>query len=218
MNISSWLWQFLFPTCCLACGREQEWYWCASCQQKTSPPEPLAIPAPTPLSQAWAARYYHDPPIARLIHAAKYRGVPEALRQLVAVVCRVPPPITGAPPVLVPIPLHRRRFRQRGFNQADLIAQTLGHYWNWSVDSTLLERVLATTHQVGKNRAERQHNVSQAFRVRPLIQLPSSIMLIDDVLTTGATMAAAATAIQTIKPISVSAYTIAYEPYSHSLS
>lgn len=213
MTVTSWLWQFLFPIRCLACGREQQAYWCANCRPLSSPP--LIVPVPPLLAGAWAARYYHEPPIAKLVHAAKYRGVPAALTQMVIGLRPTPPPLIGRPPTLVPIPLHARRCRQRGFNQAAIIAQLLGQHWGWPVDLALLERFRPTAHQVGKSRGNRQTNVQNAFRVRAGAVVPESIMLIDDVLTTGATMAAAATVIKTIQPISVYAYTIAYEPYNH---
>lgn len=215
MSITSWLWQFLFPIRCLACGREQAWYWCDHCRQTAETTSSISVPTPAPLLNAWAARYYNDPPIAALLHTAKYRGVPEALNQLVTTLCQIPPPVIGQPPTLVPIPLHHRRLRQRGFNQAAIIAQTVGQYWSWPVDLTLLERVRPTAHQVGKDRTSRQTNVQNAFCVRPGSIMPSSVMLIDDVLTTGATLAAAAAVLKTIKPIDVYAYTIAYEPYNH---
>jgi ComF family protein len=84
--------------------------------------------------------------------------------------------------VIVPVPLYRARQRERGFNQAELIAQRLG----FPVDSRLLRRQKNTPSQTGLSRHERKRNLAGAFEVRRKIS--GTIVVVDDVYTTGSTM------------------------------
>ncbi len=90
--------------------------------------------------------------------------------------------------LLIPVPLHPRRERERGFNQAALLAREVGSRWELRVGDRLLRRIRATEAQSG-GRREREENVKGAFRaVRPDQVEGRRLLLIDDVLTTGATV------------------------------
>jgi ComF family protein len=91
--------------------------------------------------------------------------------------------------VIVPVPLHRRRLRQRGFNQSALLARELGKRLGVPVRCDLLARKLWTEPQTRLNREERLRNVRDAFRVLKLDEAGGMrILLIDDVFTTGTTL------------------------------
>jgi ComF family protein len=84
--------------------------------------------------------------------------------------------------IVVPVPLHRARERQRGFNQAELLARRLG----LTVDRSLLRRRKNTPSQTGLSRSQRALNLSAAFEVRRTP--PDCVLVVDDVYTTGATL------------------------------
>lgn len=92
-------------------------------------------------------------------------------------------------PVVVPVPLHPKRERERGFNQADLIARSFAARHKLSCDSHLLQRSKDTGHQTLRNREERLKAVEGAFALAPrTYNLAPSMLLVDDVWTTGATL------------------------------
>lgn len=95
------------------------------------------------------------------------------------------------PGALVPVPVHAERLRQRGYNQAALLARQLGAAWDIPVID-LLVRVRPTTQQHRLNRAQRLHNLSEAFALRKDARAPPRVVLVDDILTTSATLEACA--------------------------
>jgi ComF family protein len=98
--------------------------------------------------------------------------------------------------VIVPVPLHARRLRERGYNQAALLARELGKGVGLPVLEDVLVRVRNTSPQVDLNGEERKENVRGAFRC-PDDQLASkSVLLVDDVCTTGATLEACSLALK----------------------
>ena len=111
--------------------------------------------------------------------------------------------------VIIPVPLHASRQRERGFNQAKLIAQLL------SVDSSipakpLLKRVRYTTTQTALDRAERMENLHNAFRLRKKANVRAlRVLLVDDVLTTGSTLSECARVLKRAGALSVHAATAA---------
>jgi ComF family protein len=93
----------------------------------------------------------------------------------------------------VPVPLHPARQRERGYNQAALLAQPLAAALGLPYDAHVLRRVKPTPPQVGLSRQERQRNLRHAFSAEPGIA-GRTIVLVDDVVTTGSTLASAAQA------------------------
>lgn len=91
------------------------------------------------------------------------------------------------PQVLIPVPVHPSRRRQRGFNQAEELAVRLGKKLDIPVEKRLLIRTRKTTAQHGLSAAERLKNLQQAFSVCPGVKIPRSALLIDDIYTTGST-------------------------------
>ena len=158
---------------------------------ETSPPTPLdAVHAGWPFDEAMQA----------LIHAFKYRRRPSLSRIIGAMLAQrlysdLAREIQEA--ILVPVPLHRRRGRERGFNQSQLLAQTLAEAWKMKILPRALERTRFTQQQATLTAAERQKNVEGAFAPADKFSLQNqTIFLVDDVFTTGATMNACAAALK----------------------
>jgi ComF family protein len=121
--------------------------------------------------------------------------------------------------VLVPVPLHAGRYRSRGYNQAELIANALG--WHLGIPvQPLLVRSRETVSQVTLSRAERQDNLRGAFGLSPQwAATPGQhLVLIDDVRTTGATLNACARELQRTGPWQISAVTLALDLPSRELN
>ncbi len=89
---------------------------------------------------------------------------------------------------VVSIPMHEEKRRQRGYNQAEVIAQAFARRANLKIDSQILGRSRATTAQFGLNRAKRRDNLRSAFTAQPPAPgLVPRILLVDDIYTTGST-------------------------------
>jgi ComF family protein len=156
------------------------------------------------------ARCLAAPPlIARIRAAVAYDDIPKsiALRlkygrkvALAKTMARFMAPLAGTLPanaILVPVPLHRRRLWTRGFNQAALVAGDLSKRLNLQTDGAVLERTKATPPLKGMSLSQRKRTVQGAFRVSPNVDLRGrTIVLIDDVLTTGSTSEACARALR----------------------
>jgi ComF family protein len=150
-------------------------------------------------------------PLAVAVQRLKYRGrrvLADALGALLA--SRYP---FAPDALLVPVPLHVARLRERGFNQALLLARALARCRGLSVAAQALARRRTTRAQPGLAAAERRANVQGAFTVpRPQVVSGRSVVLIDDVLTSGATADACATALLAAGAVRVDVYTVGRAP------
>ncbi len=116
----------------------------------------------------------------------------------------------GAFDLILPVPLHIRRLRQRGFNQSLLIARQLGKKHGLNVNFSLLKRHRFTLTQTGLHKKERENNMQNAFDVLSPHKIEGrNIMIIDDVYTTGATVNACAKALKKAGARQVAAITLA---------
>jgi ComF family protein len=128
--------------------------------------------------------------LRKLIHVFKFEGVRTLQRPLGALLAQALPRELSFDAV-VPMPLHWRRRWQRGFNQSELLSREIARKWNVPVRA-LVRRKKATAPQAGLTSAERRKNVQGAFAVKTSRVNGMRLLLIDDVLTTGATAGACA--------------------------
>ena len=175
----------LHPPLCLRCG------WpvasagiCDACRQ--SPSQLAGIRSVS----------LHESRLRQGIHALKYSG----LRVLAGPLAEAMAEVWWREPLpahlIVPVPLHRARLRHRGYNQSLLLARELRARIGLPVRSDLLARRRNTRSQVGLSTHERWENVSGAFHcIGPSLQ-GAKVLLVDDVLTTGATLEASAAALR----------------------
>lgn len=198
----------LFPQYCVGCGKEGK-FLCYSCRQSlpriTPPlcptcgrPQPSGILCPGCVS--WLAKidgirspFRFDGVMRQAIHQLKYRN----LRALAVPLAKLLQDylITNPVPaeVLVPVPLHRKRLRERGYNQSSLLARQLGKLTNLPmVDDCLIRQRHAPPQAKTSTVEERQSNVVDAFACRDLRLRDKQVLLIDDVSTSGATLDACA--------------------------
>lgn len=151
--------------------------------------------------------------VQSLIHSFKYRGnkrLAERLGRMAArelqadgFFCNID--------VCVPVPLHRRRQRRRGYNQAEWIARGLATVYHCPVDTQTLVRAVDTETQTHKSAYERRMNVAEAFCLsRPERLANKHVLLVDDVLTTGATLLSCIDCLMRIPRISISVFTLAF--------
>ncbi len=126
--------------------------------------------------------------VAALLRRHKY-GLDQSLGRALAEYLDAAPPLhAGGYDLVIPVPLHRARLRWRGFNQAALLGAALARRLNCPLDVATLARVHATAPQTARDRGARARNVRNAFAVRrPSRVAGRRILLVDDVMTTGAT-------------------------------
>jgi len=113
--------------------------------------------------------------------------------------------------VIIPVPLHKKRLKQRGYNQSACFAKALAEKLTASVDEITLIRAKATETQTHKSRFTRFQNMQEVFVVTDLLKLKNKhVLLVDDVVTTGSTLEACAAQLLKIEGLRLSIATIAY--------
>jgi len=181
----------IFPDRCAGCGGPGGLL-CPACRAKLQPYPPDEPPAGTDgATVAWV----YDATIRRAVHRLKYgraRRVAEPLGEMLGAALLEHPQPADA---LIPVPLHPGRLAERGFNQSEAIARAAAVSLGIPVLAAGLERSRDTGHQAGLDRRARAHNIAGAFVWRGGPP-PRRVLLLDDVLTTGATISACAAALR----------------------
>ncbi len=157
-----------------------------------------AVAHPPPYERARAVASY-DGLIRKLIHDFKFRDTHDVRRLFGRWMCEAGCELIAAADCIVPVPLARFRLLSRRFNQAQLLAAEIGRRSGKPVYGQGITKIKPTIRQLGLTRLERQRNVAGAFAVAPKAApqiAGKSVLLIDDVITTGATVSAAAKALK----------------------
>lgn len=179
----------IFPIECLGCGREEEWL-CINCFKKIMPN--TRVIHGKNLDKVITLYSYDNEVIKKLIHGLKYKFMEDLALPLGALLSKELKKLEeqiGKPDFIAPIPLHKKRLLERGFNQAELIALKISECFGWPVEKNVIMRSRLTASQVDLDEAGRKENMKDAFSATDLAKvLNQKIILIDDVFTTGATM------------------------------
>ena len=223
---------WLFPPTCGGCGISGT-RWCPDCQKKVQvisdtvcdscglPQEHGGLctrcnndlPA-YKLLRSWAVFEY---PVRGALHRLKYRrdiGLGEALSsQIASFIAQLNWPVE----TMIPIPLGKQRLKERGYNQVAMVARPLSIQLGLKYLPGALVRARETRSQMGLTADERQENVRSAFSATGGNVYGRTVLLIDDVSTTGATLSSAAEALYTSGAQEVYAFTIARALPHHSL-
>ena len=211
---------FLLPPACAACDRPlddgERGLVCGRCWNRV-----VQLPAPHcercghPLQRsrcAWCAllpphvracrsfTWTHTGTGSEIVHALKYNGWHAIASEMAARMARLAWPIDVVEErsAILPVPLAKSRERERGFNQSERLAAALSAHWRVPVHGDVLERTRATHTQTRLTPEERLANVSGAFRVRDAMRAGirnAHVVLVDDVVTTAATLNACAAAL-----------------------
>jgi ComF family protein len=211
-----------FPASCSGCGREGAAL-CDACRPALDARlglpggTPLGLPAelPSPLLQLeWCAPF--SGPVRAALHDLKYAGERRLAEPLGTAMAQRWALVGTGTELVVPVPVHAERERRRGYDQAALIAAVVARRLGLPL-ALALERGRATVAQFDLDRDERAANVAGAFRPRSSDPLAARavvgqwILLVDDVVTTGATLAACAAALEEAGARAVSAVAVARE-------
>jgi ComF family protein len=215
--------ELLFPPTCAGCGAriDPTAVLCRSCDARLERIEPAACQLCQEMTRqpgrdrcascevsnsaltACVAAVRFEGEASEWIHRFKYpkrglRGLDPAPASVVGAMlreaaCRAPGP---RPDLVVPVPLHPRRLRLRGFNPAAELARSLAREFKIPFDAVALCRTRDTPSQTGLDRHERCQNVRGAFCARRGRHIPERIWLVDDVVTTSSTLTEAALALR----------------------
>lgn len=216
----------LFPRLCYGCGNHlvrNETLICTECfvviprtNYHLNPDNPVSqlFWGRCRIEKAAAFSYYtRDSRIRNLIHQLKYRGVREVgseLGKIYGVSLRSSEFLNDID-IIIPVPLHPSKIRQRGFNQSDEISRGISAVSGLPVDTGLLIRKTGTKTQTRKSRYDRWTNVRDIFLVTDEERLKGRhILLVDDVITTGSTIEACAGEILKTEGTKVSVVALAF--------
>jgi len=205
-KIKDFLLNLIFPKECVICGYEDTWL-CPDCYQKIilvkSPTCPFCKRltskgefCPTcrrkaTLTGIMIAAYY-ETPLKEIIHNYKYKMVKDLSEPLAdLLINHLQKFALPSNPLILPVPLHQKRLKEREFNQAALLGKKIADIFGLDFDDELMIRKINTKPQINLSGLERKENVKNAFLcINPQKVYKRNIILVDDVCTTGATLEA----------------------------
>ena len=174
---------------------------CEPCMGILEPEEPHWNPCPEwPELDAWYSPFPYAGGMEHAIREMKYNGRPRNAGTLAFLLAEAVRQMETCPDfsAIIPVPMHPRKERARGYNQAMILAESLGKYLEVPIFGRAVEKCRRTVSQNGLNRQERFKVLEDSFAPIPGGEIPAipKILLLDDVATTGSTLRACATAIR----------------------
>lgn len=227
MNWVTRIIDFIAPRSCVVCGRRlspSEHSLCSVCTLHLFRTTYQFTPEDNTMAQLFwgllpveraAALFFYEPrsEAAELLYRLKYGNRPdigEDLGRVMAEEMKIAGFFDGID-VLVPVPLSRKRQWQRGYNQSEMLARGISEVTGIPVVTNAVCREHFRQSQTSLSRRERQENVEGVFVLRrPQLLEDKHVLLIDDICTTGATLLACGTAIQTVRGIRISVLTLGF--------
>ena len=233
-----YLLHIIFPKVCFSCGKDLAWDTsipvCPACENGLTLPGPLICQRCGVVLKSGGAHCFHcrgskekgykckiirsacnfNASSRGLVYALKYQGadyVAPYMGRVMAQRFSALPELAGVN-VVIPVPLFKKREHKRGYNQSELLARAFCKQTGLALDVTSLVRVRDTGSQTKLGRQERVQNMSGAFSVQnPAAVKGKTVLLIDDVATTGSTLEGGAQALRTAGAKRVMAFTFARE-------
>lgn len=214
-RVVSWLGGLLLPPRCVLCGARGQppaLDLCLDCEHALPPASPPFVAGPGPMLGSYAA-FEYDFPVDHLVHALKYRGQLAVGRVLGTLLGRELSAHGGAcaVDVVIPVPLYPGRHAERSFNQSAEIARWAARALRLRFEANLAIRRRETRPQVGLHGAERRGNLAGAFVARDGAR-GLRIAVVDDVTTTGTTVAELGRALMAAGAASVVAWCVCRAP------
>jgi len=218
---------FISPRVCVVCGHRlspTERSICGVCLFHLPRTDFYLKPLDNPMAQLFwklaniqkaTALFYHQShsETARIIYRLKYNNRPDIGEDMGHVMAQelLSTGFFSDIDVLLPVPLSRKRLRQRGYNQSEMLAIGVSDITHLPIITHALQRKDFHQSQTLLNRWQRQENVAKSFQLKDGSQLRHKhVLIIDDVCTTGATLAACANALKEIEGIRVSVLTLGF--------
>jgi len=204
----------LYPRLCEVCGQalvQGERCICSNCLYNLPLDEEkhedllLQFREVFPVEAVYSLLYYHRfGPYRQLIHALKYRSRKQVGILLGESLGRRIPPDAGID-LLLPLPLHPKRERERGYNHAAIIALGITNVLPLPVEQDVVIRVINNPSQTGLTRMERNQNVQHIFQLKEAHRLAGHhVLIIDDVITTGSTLSSLLAELRNVPDLRIS--------------
>ena len=206
--------KLLWPEICPFCGKVYAKGVCPACEIKLNElmiHQPMCMKCGKPIRRVeqefchdctiithhfdrGQALWLHKPPVSNSIYQFKYHNQRAFGKYYARAMAKQFESIIREwnPDCIVPIPLHKKRKRKRGYNQAMIIAKKLGEIWEIPVNGKILRRIKSTNPQKKLGSRERKKNLKNAFSVAGNLEYVKRVLLIDDIYTTGNTIDEAA--------------------------
>jgi len=201
----------IFPPSCAGCGKLGV-HWCDDCYASVKPiTQPVCEKCGLPVKHQaelcncadtihsldyFRAYSIYTPPLSNAIKQLKYERDFAIAKKLAFYLIKLYNEYKIKADLVIPVPLNKNRIRERGFNQASLLAKFFANELQLPYEKQALVRTKNTRSQVGLSRLERLSNVQEAFQANPALIMGKTIIIIDDVSTTGATLEACASTLK----------------------
>lgn len=225
--MSNWFKSFInliFPHCCIVCDQvlsQQEKYICVECLSHLPKTNFHLIKDNNAEKRFWgkftfekAFSYFYytkESDFSRILYELKYKGNKEIGLIMGRYMSNeiISSGFFSDIDMIIPVPLHKKRYKKRGYNQSEWIAKGISEITGIPIRTDIILRNIANPTQTNKNIMERWENVEGVFTLNfPLAVENKHILLVDDVLTTGATITSCATILQRISNLRISIITL----------